>query len=163
MKAYFGENANADNDFLFESLPRIDDDNSHYWTVQQMLEGKGKGYIVAGENPAVGSANGRAQRLGLAKLDWLVVRDFVEIETAAFWHDSPEIESGELSTEEIPTEVFFLPAATHLEKDGSFTNTQRLLQWHFKAVEPKQDCRSELWFYFRLGKRIRERVQGSQD
>ena len=62
---------------------------------QQMLEGKVKGYIVAGENPAVGSANGRAQRSGSRKLDWLVVRDFVEIETAAFWYDSPEIESGE--------------------------------------------------------------------
>ena len=102
-----------------------------------MLEGKVKGYIVAGENPAVGSANGRAQRLALAKLDWLVVRDLVEIETAAFWYDSPEIESGEPTPEEIGTEVFFLPAAAHLEKDGSFTNTQRLLQWHFKAVEPK--------------------------
>ena len=61
-----------------------------------MLQGKVKGYIVAGENPAVGSANGKAQRLALAKLDWLVVRDLVEIETAAFWYDSPEIESGEL-------------------------------------------------------------------
>ena len=55
--------------------------------------------------------------------------------------------------EEIGTEVFLLPAATHLEKDGSFTNTQRLLQWHFKAVEPKGDCRSELWFYYHLGNR----------
>jgi formate dehydrogenase major subunit len=51
--------------------------------------------------------------------------------------------------------VFFLPAATHTEKDGSFTNTQRLLQWHWQAVEPKQDCRSELWFYYHLGKRLK--------
>src|SRR5207244_12131759 len=120
-----------------------------------------KGDIGAGENPAVGSANGKAQRLGLAKLDWLVVRDLVEIETAAFWYDSPEIESGELVTEEIATEVFFLPASSHVEKDGSFTNTQRLLQWHFKAVEPKEDCRSELWFYYHLGRKIRERLKGS--
>ena len=34
-----------------------------------------------------------------------------------------------------------MPAAAHTEKDGSFTNTQRLLQWHHKAVEPKGDCR----------------------
>ena len=58
------------------------------------------------------------------------MRDLVEIETASFWYDGPEIESGELRTEEIATEVFFLPAAAHIEKDGSFTNTQRLLQWH---------------------------------
>ena len=163
LKAWWGAAATAKNEWCFGWLPRIDDDNSHYWTVQQMLEGKVKGYIVAGENPAVGSANGRAQRLGLAKLDWLVVRDFVEIETAAFWYDSPEIESGEATPEEIGTEVFFLPAATHLEKDGSFTNTQRLLQWHFKAVEPQGDCRSELWFYFHLGRKLRERLEGSKD
>jgi formate dehydrogenase major subunit len=163
LKAWWGAAATPENEFCFEYLPRIDDDNSNYWTVQQMLQGAVKGYIVAGENPAVGSANGKAQRLALAKLDWLVVRDFVEIETAAFWYDSPEVESGELRPEAIPTEVFFMPAAGHLEKDGSFTNTQRLLQWHFKAVEPKQDCRSELWFYFHLGKKIRERLAESQD
>jgi formate dehydrogenase major subunit len=163
MKAYFGENANADNDFLFESLPRIDDDNSAYFTVQQMLAEKVKGYIIAGENPAVGHANGKAHRLGLAKLDWLVVRDIVEIESAAFWYDSPEVESGELKPEEIPTEIFFLPAAAHTEKDGSFTNTQRLLQWHWQAVEPKEDCRSELWFYFHLGRLIKQKLSESED
>ena len=62
------------------------------------------------------------------------------IETATFWKDGPEIETGELRTEDIGTEVFFLPAAAHTEKDGSFTNTQRLLQWHHKAVEPPGDA-----------------------
>jgi formate dehydrogenase major subunit len=163
MKAYFGENATTENDFLFESLPRIDDDNSAYFTFEQMLKGKVKGYIIAGENPAVGHANGKAHRLGLSKLEWLVVRDCIEIESAAFWYDSPEIESGELKPEEIPTEIFFLPAASHTEKDGSFTNTQRLLQWHWKAVEPKEDCRSELWFYFHLGRLIKQKLADSED
>ena len=58
------------------------------------------------------------------------------IESATFWQDGPEIETGELRTEDIGTEVFFLPAAAHTEKDGSFTNTQRMLQWHHEAVEP---------------------------
>ena len=46
-----------------------------------------------------------------------------------------------MRTEDIGTEVFFLPAAAHVEKDGTFTNTQRLLQWREKAVEPPGDCR----------------------
>ena len=163
LKAWWGAAATKDNEFCFSYLPRIDDDNSNYWTVQQMLQGKVKGYIVAGENPAVGSANGKANRLALSKLEWLVVRDLVEIETAAFWYDSPEIESGELETEEIATEVFFLPASSHVEKDGSFTNTQRLLQWHHKAVESKGDCRSELWFYYHLGRKLREKLKDSDD
>jgi formate dehydrogenase major subunit len=163
LKAWWGAAATKENDFCFEYLPKIDEDHSEYWTFTQMLEGKVKGYIIAGENPAVGSANARLHRAGLAKLDWLVVRDLVETETAAFWYDSPEIERGELTAEEIPTEVFFLPASSHVEKDGSFTNTQRLVQWHYKAVDPKEDCRSELWFYYHLGRKIREKLKDSQD
>jgi formate dehydrogenase major subunit len=163
MKSYFGEHATEANDWLFKSLPRIDDDNSAYWTTMQMLDGKVKGYIIAGENPAVGNANAKAHRLALAKLDWLVVRDLVEIESASFWYDGPEIESGELKTDEIGTEVFFLPAASHVEKDGSFTNTQRLLQWHWQAVEPKGDCRSDLWFYFHLGRLIKQKLADSNE
>jgi len=162
LKAWWGTHATKENAFCFSYLPRIDDDNSAYWTVLQMLDGKVKGFFAIGENPAIGSANGRAQRLALSKLDWLVVRDLVEIETASFWYDSPEVESGELSPAQIGTEVFFLPAASHVEKDGSFTNTQRLLQWHAKAVEPKEDCRSDLWFYYHLGRRIREKLKGSE-
>src|SRR6187455_1928490 len=116
-----------------------------------------------GENPGVGSAHARLQRLALASLDWLVVRDLYEIESASFWKDAPEIETGELKTDEIGTEVFFLPAASHVEKDGSFTNTQRLLQWHFKALEPLGDCRSDLWFMYHLGKRIRAKLAGSTE
>ena len=132
-------------------------------TVLRMLDGKVKGYLVLGENPAVGSANSGLHRKAMAKLDWLVVRDFVEIETAAFWYDSPEVQRGELRTEDIATEVFLMPAAAHTEKDGTFTNTQRLLQWHHKAVEPPGDCRSELWFTYHLGRIIREKLAGSTD
>src|SRR5438270_1106735 len=163
LKAWWGAKATKQNDFCFDYLPKIDEDHSEYWSFVQMLEGTVKGYMLAGENPAVGSANARAHRLGLAKLDWLVVRDLVEIESAAFWYDAPEIESGELKPEEIPTEIFFLPASSHVEKDGSFTNTQRLVQWHHKAVDPKGDCRSDLWFYYHLGLKIREKLKDSQD
>jgi formate dehydrogenase major subunit len=163
MRAYFGQAVSADNDWGFDWLPRIDKDDSVYRSVMQMLDGNVKGFIVVGENPAVGSANSRLHRLAMANLDWLVVRDIVEIESAAFWYDSPEIESGELRTEEIPTEIFFLPAAAHTEKDGSFTNTQRLLQWHHQAVDPKADCRSDLWFYYHLGRIIRQKLADSND
>jgi formate dehydrogenase major subunit len=163
MKAYFGPAAKRDNDWCFDHLPRVTGDHSAYQAVLDMFDGRMKGYFLLGENPAVGSASSKAQRLALAKLDWLVVRDFVEIESASFWKDAPELETGELKTEEIATEVFFMPAATHVEKDGSFTNTQRLLQWHHKAVEPVGDCRSELWFAYHLGRRIREKLKSSVD
>lgn len=163
LKAYWGDAATPENDFCFDYLPRISGDHSTYTTVKAMIEGRCKGYFLVGENPAVGSANGKMQRLGLANLDWLVVRDLQMIESATFWKDGPEIETGELVTEDIGTEVFFLPAATHVEKAGSFTQTQRMLQWRDKAVEPPGDARSELQFYYDLGHRIREKLAGSTD
>jgi formate dehydrogenase major subunit len=163
LKAWWGDAAGPDNDFAFSYLPRITGDHSHYPMMTRMIDGKTEGFIVIGQNPVVGSANSALQRKALANLRWLVVRDTNEIETAAFWYDSPEIESGESRPEDIATEVFFLPAAAHTEKDGTFTNTQRLLQWHFKAVEPPGDCRSDLWFTHQLGRRVRERLARSSD
>jgi formate dehydrogenase major subunit len=161
LKEYYGDAATPENDFCFDHLPRITGDHSTYNTVKAMIEGRCKGYFLVGENPAVGSANGKMQRLGMANLDWLVVRDLQMIESATFWKDGPEIETGELVTEDIGTEIFFLPAASHVEKAGSFTQTQRMLQWRDKAVDPPGDCRSELQFYYELGQRIREKLAGS--
>ncbi len=163
LKAWWGEAASEENDFCFDYLPRLTGDHSAYPNVLAQVRGDCKGYFVVGENPAVGSANARMQRFGMANLDWLVVRDFSLIESATWWKDGPEIESGEMRTEEIGTEVFFFPAAAHTEKSGSFTNTQRMLQWHRQAVEPAGAARSELWFYYHLGRIIREKLAGSTD
>ena len=162
LKAYWGDAATAENDFCYDYLPRLTGDHSTYPTVQAQIEGTCTGYFLLGQNPAVGSANARMQRMGLANLDWLVVRDLVMIESATFWKNGPEIETGEMRTEDIKTEVFFLPAAAHTEKSGSFTNTQRMLQWHHTAVEPAGDARSDLWFTYHLGRRIRAKLAGSQ-
>lgn len=160
-KAWFGEAATAGNGWMFDHLPRLTGNHSHMTTVSQMADGKLRGYFVMGENPTVGSMQGALQRKGLRRLEWLVVRDFAPTETAEFWRIAPEIARGEVRTEDIQTEVFFFPAATHTEKDGSFTNTQRLLQWHEKAVEAPGDCRSELWFAYHLGRRLKELYAGS--
>jgi formate dehydrogenase major subunit len=163
LKAWWGPAASPENDFCFDYLPRITGSHSTYDTVEAQLDGTCKGYFLMGENPAVGSANARLQRLAMAKLDWLVVRDFQLIESATWWKDGPDIQTGELRSEDIGTEVFFFPAAAHVEKAGSFTNTQRMLQWHHEAVEPEGDCRSDLWFTYHLGRIIREKLAGSGD
>ncbi len=163
LKEYWGEHATAENDFCFDYMPRINGDHGTYRTVMDMVDGKVFGYFLLGQNPAVGSAHGRLQRLGMANLDWLVVRDLVEIESASFWKDGPEIETGEIAPETCRTEVFLFPAASHVEKAGTFTQTQRKLQWREKAVEPPGDARSELWFFYHLGRILREKLAGSTD
>lgn len=163
MKSYFGDNARRDNNWGWDYLPRVSGAHSTYETLQAMLNGVVEGYLVFGQNPAVAQSNGGMQRRALANLKWLVVRDFQEIETASFWYDSPEIRSGELKTEEIGTEVFLMPAATHVEKAGTFTQTQRMLQWRFQATEAPGEATSELRFFYQLGKKLRERLQDSTD
>jgi len=158
LKAYYGDAASKENDFGFEWLPRLTGDHSHFGYWLDMADGKLEGLFVMGQNPAVGAPNARLERKALSKLKWLVVRDLVEIETATFWLDSPEIASGELRTDEIETEVFLFPAASHVEKAGTFTNTQRLLQWREQAIEPPGDARSELHFVYHLGRLLKEKA-----
>ncbi len=163
LKAYYGDAATADNDWGYDYLPRITGDHSHMTTTAAMADGAVKGYFVVGENPVVGSMHGLLQRKAMRELDWLVVRDFAPTETADFWREGPDIERGEIRSEEIGTEVFFFPCAAHTEKQGTFTNTQRLLQWRHLAVEPAGDCRSELHFFYHLGRLLQERYATSSD
>ena len=163
LKSWYGEAATAENDYCYGHLPRLTGDHSTYQTVLGQVDGTVEGYFLVGQNPAVGSAQAKLHRMGLAGLKWLVVRDINLIESATFWQDAPEIATGELRTEDIATEVFFLPAATHTEKAGSFTQTQRMIQWRHKAVNPPGDAESELDFYVRLGEKLRDRLAASGD
>ena len=163
LKAWWGDAATADNDWGYDYLPRLTGPHGTYQTVTAMLDDEVEGYFLLGQNPAVGSANGRQQRFGLSHLKWLVVRDLNMIESATWWKDSPEIASGELVTEDIETEVFFFPAASHAEKAGTFTQTQRMLQWRHKALDAPGDCQSDLDFFYKLGQRIRAKLAASTD
>jgi formate dehydrogenase major subunit len=149
LKAYYGDAATAENDFGFAWLPKLTGDHSYFATSLDMADDKVEGMFVMGQNPAVGSPNAKLHRDAMRNLKWLVVRDMVEVETAAFWQEAPE---------EIETEVFFFPAASHVEKEGTFTNTQRLLQWREKAVEPPGDARSDYQFMVDLGRKMKARA-----
>jgi formate dehydrogenase major subunit len=163
LKAYYGKHATAENDFGYSWVPKLTGNHSFFEYLYDMADGKMEGMFMMGQNPAVAAANSRLQRTSLSKLKWLVVRDMVEIEGATFWYDSPEIERGELKAEEIETEVFLFPAAGHAEKEGAFTQTQRMLQWRQKAVDPPGDSRSEGWFMHQLALRLIAKAKHSSD
>ncbi len=156
LKAWYGDAATAESGWAYDLLPKIGGDYSFQPMVLMMNNGTMKGLFCMGQNPAVGGLNASLTRKALAKLDWLVVRDIHDIETSSYWRDSPEVRRGELKPEEIGTEIFLMPAAVTPEKDGSYTNTQRLVQYHDKAVDPPGDCRSEAWFVYHLGRRLKE-------
>jgi len=134
LKFFYGDAAPTENDYGYDWHAKIFGDFSHIAMMSAMAEGRVKGMIVVGQNPAT-SLNAAAQRAAMRKLEWLVVKDNWLTETATQWKSGPEIENGAVKVEDIATEVFFLPATHVGEYDGSFTNTQRMLQWHFKAAE----------------------------
>ena len=159
LKAWYGDAATPENDFGFSWLPRVDADYSQLPYFDRMAKGEVKGYFLFGQNPAGGAPNARLHRAGLRNLDWLVVLDWFEIESAVFWKDDPSAPPPA----DIKTEVFFIPAAAAPEKEGSLTNTQRMLQWHDKALDPLGDSRSDAWFLYNLGKRLKQLYAGSTD
>jgi formate dehydrogenase major subunit len=160
LKSMYGATATKENDFGYEWHPKILGDHSHMAMFAAMNAGKVKGMFCIGQNPAT-SINAKAERTGLQKLEWLVVKDNWITETATFWKNAPEVKNGEVKTTDIKTEVFYLPATQVAELDGTFTNTQRLLQFHHKAAEAPGDCRSDTSFSYDLGKRLKKLYAGS--
>jgi formate dehydrogenase major subunit len=143
LKAWWGERATPENDFAFAYLPKLGRGfqgrgYAFLALTHAMLAGELKGLFCFGQNPAVGGANARLIRAGLDKLDWMVVADLFEHETASFWK-----RPGADPTQ-IPTEVFVLPAASGVEKEGSIVNSGRWAQWRYRAVKPIADCRPDL-------------------
>jgi formate dehydrogenase major subunit len=161
LKSMYGEAATRDNDFGFAWHPRILGDHSHLPMFVAMNAGQVKGMLCIGQNPAT-SLNAKLERAAMRRLEWLVVKDNWLQETAQFWNTAPEMKSGEVKPEDIKTEVFFFPAAQVAETDGTFTNTQRMLQSHFKAADAPGDCRTDVWFTYQLGKRLKQLYAGSQ-
>ena len=163
LKAWYGDAATAQNDFGYDFLPKTIGDHSHIPMFVAMHDGIIKGFFAIGQNPAGSGQHSIYHRQALGKLDWLVVRDLFETETATFWQNSPEVTSGQIKPQDIQTEVFLLPAASVAETDGSFTNTQRMLQWHDKAADPPEDARSDVWFTFHLGRRLKQLYASSKE
>jgi formate dehydrogenase major subunit len=155
LKAWYGDAAQADNEYGYQFLPKLTGDVSQLPMTMSMVDGVMQGQFILGQNPVVGAVNSDLVERGLARLDWLVVRDFAMTETADFWQKGRLVQRGELRPEEIGTEVFFLPAALAGEKDGTMTNTSRLVQWHDAVLEAPGDSRSDLWFIYHLGRRLK--------
>ncbi len=155
LKAYYGDSAKKENDFLYDYLPKYSRNSSHISLFEAMYDGDIKGMLVWGQNPVVGGPNSNKEKKAMANLDWLVAIDLWETETGAFW--KKEANSDPAS---IKTEVFMLPACGPYEKEGSVTNSGRWMQFRWKALNPKGDSKSDLWIVHNLSKRVKELYKG---
>ena len=156
LKAFWGDNATAGNDFCYEYFPKHDGkDRSHIGMFNEMKNGNVKGLVSWADNPAVSGPSASDQRDSMANLDWLVAIDFYETETATFW------KAPGVNPVDIGTEVFLLPAAMHVEREGSIANSGRWIQWKYKATEPVGDARSDLEIVDQLYKAISKEYENN--
>lgn len=163
LRAWYGDAVTRENDWGYGWLPKIVGDHSQLPMTLAMEDGLIRGLFLLGQNPAVGGSNARLVQRALGKLDWMVVTDFTETETASFWYKGHAVRDGELAPRDIGTEVFLLPTSLAGEKAGTFTNTHRLVQWHDKVVDGPGDSRSDLWFVYHLGRRLKDLHADSTD
>ncbi len=150
LKAWYGDKATAANEFCYQNLPKAGRNHEHIATFEEMSQGGIKGFLVWGQNPAVGGPNSTLERQALEKLDWMVVSELWETETAAFW------KRPGVNPESIKTEVFLLPACASFEKEGSVTNSGRWAQWRYKGAEGPGVARSDLDIIDSLVKKLKE-------
>ena len=132
LKAIYGEAATKENDFGYSWLPKTDVGQNASWLMifDKMLKGDFEGFFAWGQNPACSGANSNKTRLAMTKLKWLVNVNLWDNETGSFWRGPG------MNPKDIQTEVFMLPCCSSVEKEGSISNSGRLAQWRYKAVEP---------------------------
>ena len=164
LKATYGATATKENDFGYAWLPKVDGNYSWLYIFDDMYRGHStraggdepgpEGFLTFGMNPVGLGPNSKKMVAALSKLKWMVVVENVETETAMFWKAPKEYGGAEPSA--IQTEVFLLPAAGFAEKDGTFTNSARWLQWKWKATEPPGEARADQEIVARLVLAVRD-------
>jgi formate dehydrogenase major subunit len=159
MKAWFGENATKENDFGYGWLAKKNGKKNYsmFRIFETAIEGKMKMLYVMGQNPMVTSSNTTVCFDGLSKLDMLVVADPFMTETASFW------EKPGADPKKIITEVVYLPAASFLEKEGTKSNSGRLVQWNYTMIKPPGQAKSDMEMVDLLFKKIRDLYANSTE
>ncbi|MDQ2978858.1 MAG: formate dehydrogenase, partial [Acidobacteriota bacterium] len=151
LKSVWGKAATKENDFGYDWLPKTDGNYSWMYIFDDMYRGSStraggkepapEGFITFGMNPVGLGPNSKKMVAAMSKLKWLVVVENVETESATFWKAPKEY--GGADPSQIQTEVFLLPAANFAEKDGTFTNSARWLQWKWKALDPPGQAKAD--------------------
>jgi formate dehydrogenase-N alpha subunit len=156
LKAMFGDAAKKENDWAFSYMPKMDRRFSWVDIWNDMYEGKVKGLFAFGMNGVMIGPNSQKNIDALKKADWLVVCEIYPDETSEFWR-SPGIKPDDMKN--INTTVYRLPGAGFAEKDGTFVNSARWLQWKYVAVPPPGLAKVDQEILARIFLKVRELYQ----
>jgi formate dehydrogenase major subunit len=115
-----------------------------------MYDDKIKGFFAWGMNPACSGSNAGKNRKALANLDWMVNTNIFDNETGSFW------KGPGVNPSTVKTEVFFLPAAVSIEKEGSITNSGRWMQWRYQGPKPLGNSLPDGDIILEFGRKLKE-------
>ncbi len=153
LKAFYGPNATAGNSFGYDWLPKQDTAYDVLAMFERMHQGRMNGFACQGFNPLASVANKAKVSAALSKLKYLVVIDPLATDTSEFWKNHGEL--NKVDPAQIQTEVFRLPAALFAEHEGSFTNSSRVIQWHWKSADGPGETREDTEILGQLFTRLR--------
>jgi formate dehydrogenase major subunit len=153
LKAWYGDAATAANDFAFDFVPKPASNASWITIFDQALKGKMEGILLSGMTATSIGPDSNQVLQGLSKLKWLVVMDPLPTTSSEFWH-APGMDPAS-----IDTEVFMLPATHWIEKDGSFVNSGRWMQWKDQVLQPQGNSRHDHWILADLFSRVKKLYQ----
>jgi formate dehydrogenase major subunit len=156
LKALYGDAARKETDWAFHYLPKIDRRFSWVEIWDDMYAGRVKGLFAFGMNGVQIGPNTKKNIEALKKADWLVVGEIYPDETSEFWR-SPGTPAEEMKA--IQTTVYRLPCAGFAEKDGTFVNSARWLQWKNIAVPPPGQARADQDIVAQIFLKVRELYQ----
>jgi formate dehydrogenase major subunit len=155
QKAIYGEAAQANNDWVYEWLPKLDVPMYDIIRAFEMMtNGEINGYICQGFNPLQAFPDKGKIRTALGKLKYLIVMDPLDTETSRFWENVGPFNPADPAS--IQTEVFQLPTTCFAEENGALVNSARWLQWHWKAANPPGDAQTDIWIMTGIFHRMRE-------
>ena len=152
-KAWWGDKAQADNNFAYDYLPKLDKPYDMLQVYELMNQGKMNGYICQGFNPLAAAPNKTKMIKSLSQLKFMVIMDPLVTETSEFWRNMGE--SNDVNSAAIQTEVFRLPTSCFAEEDGTLVNSGRWLQWHWKAAAPPGEAKTDIEIMATLYQHIR--------
>ena len=151
LKSMYGDKATKERDFGYAWMPKLDPTQDASWLnlFDEMYKGSFTGFFAWGMNPACSGANAGKVRQAMTKLDWLVNVNVFDSETGSFWMGPG------MDPKKIKTEVFVLPCAASMEKEGSISNSGRWMQWRYKATNPPGEAKPDGDIMYELFKKVR--------
>jgi formate dehydrogenase major subunit len=153
LKALYGDAATKQTDWAYDYLPKVDRNYSWVQLWDNMYNGIVKGIFAFGMNGVAVGPDTKKNIEALKKADWLVVGEIYPDETSEFWK-SPGITTEE--KREIRTTVYRLPCTGFAEKDGTFTNSGRMVQWKNAALPVPAGCMLDQEIVARIFLKVRD-------